>query len=294
MAFMADGSSVDATGSARFSSKQPKIVSVSREGICEPVSDGQAEILVEFGGKSAKAIVTAREAKKSRVPSFRQEVLPILTKAGCNAGACHCKLAGPNGFKLSLRGFAPDWDYGWLTTEIHARRIDYAFPNESLILLKPTGQAPHEGGQRFEVGSRYHQPMVQWIAGRAPAPDTNELDAARIEILPGSRILKAGESQRLLVQATYANGRKRDVTWLTQFFSNDETVLEVSSEGRVKAKRAGETAIRAHFQGQVEVVMFTIPYENKVPATEFARFNNAIDEPVFKKLQALRLKFLKN
>src|ERR1043166_2047793 len=168
MAFMADGSSVDATGSARFSSKQPKIVSVSREGICQPVSDGQAEILVEFGGKSAKAIVTAREAKKSRVPSFRQEVLPILTKAGCNAGACHGKLSGQNGFKLSLLGFEPAEDYEHLVKEARGRRLTPAPPERSLVLQKASGRLPHGGGKRLEPDSDDYRTLARWIGQGMP------------------------------------------------------------------------------------------------------------------------------
>ena len=288
-AVLTDGSQIDVTDLARFNSKQPNIVSVSTNGICRPVADGAAEIVVEYAGRSGKVNVTALDAKEVVVPSFRQDVLPVLTRAGCNAGNCHGKLAGQNGFKLSLRAFAPDWDYGWLATELHSRRIDYAFPGESLLVLKPTGQVPHEGGQRFATGSRYHQLLVDWIAARTPGPQTNEADSASIELLPGNRSLKVGDTQRLLVRARYGDGHARDVTWLTQFFSNDETVLEVSPEGRVRAKRSGETAIRAHFQGHVEVVIFTIPYDNKVNPSEFAQRNNPLDEPVFRKLQALRI-----
>lgn len=288
-AVMPDGIRLDVTDSARFTSKQPKIVSVTTNGLCRPVSDGVAQITVEYGGRTEKVSATARDSNIVPKPSFRQDVLPVLTKSGCNAGACHGKLAGQNGFKLSLRAFAPDWDYGWLTSEVHSRRVDCAFPDESLIILKATGTVPHEGGQRFTGNSRYHQTLVDWIKARAPGPATNELDCAKIEILPGNRALKVGESQHLLVRATYPGGHKRDVTWLAQFYSNDDTVLEVSPNGVAKAKRAGETAVRAHFQGRVEVVLFTIPYDNKVPATEFAKRNNLVDEPVFKKLQTLRI-----
>src|SRR4029079_18480637 len=95
----------------------------------------------------------ADEATYASPPSFRQDVLPVLTRYGCNAGACHGKLAGQNGFKLSLRAYAPEMDHPWLTTDLPSRRIDYAFPEDSLLLRKPAGLVPHEGGKRFEVGS---------------------------------------------------------------------------------------------------------------------------------------------
>src|SRR5439155_8190248 len=113
------------------------------------LADGQAEILVQYGSKAERVYVTATNTAHSRKPSFRQDLLPVLTKSGCNAGNCHGKLAGQNGFKLSLRGFAPEWDYGWLTTDLRSRRIDPAVPEESLLVLKALGQVPHEGGQRF-------------------------------------------------------------------------------------------------------------------------------------------------
>src|SRR5437762_7455936 len=185
-AVMADGSQIDVTDSARYSSKQPKVVSVSTNGICRPLADGVAQIVVEYAGRTERVSVTAKNSQAVGKPSFRQDVLPILTKSGCNAGACHGKLAGQNGFKLSLRGFAPEWDYGWLTTDLRSRRIDPARPEESLILIKAVGQTPHEGGQRFPEGSRAHRTLAEWIAVRAPGPDAMESDAVRLEILPGN------------------------------------------------------------------------------------------------------------
>src|SRR5579871_3283032 len=70
--------------------------------------------------------------------SFRNQVIPILTKVGCNSGACHGALAGKGGLKLSLRGYDPDADYFVLTRQALGRRIDKMEPTRSLFLLKPT------------------------------------------------------------------------------------------------------------------------------------------------------------
>lgn len=288
-AITTDGETRDVTRLAAFATSQPGIVDVSDAGQCLPRGDGRAQIVVSFGGSTARVEVIVTNSAIRTVPSFRQDVLPVLTKAGCNSGACHGKLAGQNSFKLSLRAFAPEWDIDWLTKEVHSRRIDYAFPDESLILQKALARVPHEGGLRFAEGSRAHQTLVNWIFARAPGPSTNELDAARIEILPGNRTLKPGETQQLLVRAHYTDGRVRDVTWLTQFFSNDENTAKVSPSGVVKALRHGEIAVRAHFQGQVEVVLFTMPYTNNVSAREFVARNNVLDGPVMAKLQSLRI-----
>ena len=288
-AVTARGETMDVTRRVKFSSLQPKVAVVSETGRCQPKSDGRTELLVSFGGKTERVIVTVTNSAFRPTPSFRQDILPVLTKAGCNAGACHGKLAGQNSFKLSLRGFAPEWDIDWLTKEVRSRRIDYAFPEESLLVQKPLGRVPHEGGVKFAEGSRYHHALVDWITARAPGPDTNEIDSIRLEVLPGNRTLKPGDTQQLLVRAFYQDGRVRDVTWLAQFFSNDETILSVTPGGLVKTLRHGETPVRVHFQGQVEVVTFTLPYTNRVPAAAFARKNNLVDEPVMAKLQALRI-----
>ena len=284
-----DGATIDVTSQARFTSKQPQVATVSANGICRPETDGRTELMVSFAGKTERVAVIVTNSARESVPSFRQDVLPVFTRLGCNAGACHGKLAGQNTFKLSLRAFAPEWDIDWLGKEVHSRRIDYAFPSESLIVQKPLGHVPHEGGVRFAENSRYHRTLVNWISARAPGPDTNETDAIRIELLPGNRTMKPRDTQQLLVRAFYRDGRVRDVTWLAQFFSNDETTAAVTPEGVVTALRNGETAVRAHFQGQVEVATFTIPYSNKVSASLFAARNNVIDQHVMARLKVLRI-----
>ena len=253
-----EGHELDVTTRALYSTKQPMLVAISTNGACRALGDGRAEVLVRFGGKSEKVVVLIRNTAAVRAPSFRQDIEPVLTRSGCNAGACHGKLAGQNGFKLSLRGYAPELDHAWLTTDLTARRINPAFPDESLLVLKALGKVPHEGQQRFANGSRAHRALTDWIRARAPGPDTNDTEIARLELLPGNRSLRAGGTQQLLARAHYLDGRARDVTWLAQFFSNDEGTASVTPNGLVHANRHGETAIRAHFQGQVEVVTITI------------------------------------
>ena len=285
----ASGNSSDVTRLARFTSSRLELISVSTNGSVRARADGVAEILVQFGGRSVKIPVTARNTQSKSTVSFRQDIEPVITRVGCNMGACHGKLAGQNGFKLSLRGYAPELDHAWLISDLSGRRINPAFPDESLMLLKALGKVPHEGRQRFEEGSRYHETLAAWIAARAPGPDTNETDAVRLELLPGNRTLRVGEAQQLLARAHYADGRVRDVTWLAQFFSNDENTASVTPDGLIKALRHGETAIRAHFQGQVEVITVTIPYENKVAPRDFAKSAGPVDTAVFAKLKALNL-----
>ncbi len=234
------------------------------------------------------AVLACCRALAAEVPSFRQEILPILTKAGCNAGGCHGKLSGQNGFRLSLRGFAPEWDHAWLTSEVNGRRVNYAFPGQSLLVQKAAGTVAHEGGRRFREGSREWKTLIEWIGARAPGPRADEADAARLEVTGGGAI-KPGELRQITVKAHYPDGTSRDVTWLAQFFSNDEGVLAVKPDGRVKALRPGEGVVRAHFQTLVEVARFAMPFANDVAGADFATAGNSLDAPIFKKLADLRI-----
>ena len=284
-----DGRTIDVTRRCEFTSRAPEIAAVDREGGCRAIADGATEVVVRFESQTATVPVTTSGVAEKVVPSFRQDVLPILTRSGCNAGGCHGKLVGQNGFRLSLRAFAPEWDYDWITQEVNSRRVDFAFPEKSLLVQKASGAVMHEGAQRFREGSRYWQTLVDWIAARAPAPQPAEADATSLEVLPGAREMLPGDTQQLLVRAHYADGRVRDVTWLSQFFSNDEATVAVKPGGLAKAKRAGEGSVRVHFQGLVQVVRFTMPHSNDVSAADFASQQNALDAPVFAKLASLRL-----
>lgn len=237
----------------------------------------------------APVLLLAFALAAAGTPSFREDIIPLLTRAGCNQGGCHGKLAGQNGFKLSLRGFAPDEDFDHLTREGRGRRVNFAQPDASLLLTKALNTEAHEGGARFAPGSREHQLLRDWILAGAPGPLTNEARVASLRVSAAKPTLKPGESVPLTARATYTDGRERDVTWLAQFFSNDESTVKVAPEGLATAVRAGETAVRVHFQGLVEVVSFTMPFDNRVKAVDYAARNNAVDDAVFKKLQALRL-----
>jgi hypothetical protein len=237
----------------------------------------------------ALPLVHAQSGAQTTAPSFVNDVEPILTRLGCNQGACHGKNAGQNGFRLSLRGYAPELDYGWITREYQARRINPTAPEQSLLLAKPSGQAPHEGGVLMKPGGREYQTLLSWIRAGAPGLRNDEPTVRRVELRPGNQVLRVNQMQQMVLQAEYSDGQVKDVTWLTQFFSNDANVAEVSATGLVKVVRPGETAIRGHFMGQVAVAVITSPYETQVDPARFAAKNNFIDEHVFKKLAELHI-----
>lgn len=214
----------------------------------------------------------------------------MLTRFGCNQGGCHGKQAGQNGFRLSLRGFAPDWDYEWITRAVNGRRIDYAFPEKSLLVEKASGGVQHEGGTRFRNGSPGWQTLVDWINAKAPGPLAEEAMPLTLDVTPSASSMRPGESQTLTVLAREADGSTTDVTWLAQFFSNDEARLEVTPAGKVTARSHGEASVRIHFLNLVQVVRFTMPFEQHEVSPELYRERrNAIDAPLFNKLEALRL-----
>lgn len=284
-----EGKVTDVTRRVTYDVAHPEMISVDDRGTVTAKSDGQALLMVRLDAMQIEVPVQVTNVAARPAPSFKQDVLPILTRSGCNMGGCHGKLTGQNGFRLSLRGYAPEWDHEWIAQEVSGRRIDLGFPEDSLLLSKPSGGLPHDGGVRFRPDSRMWRTLRDWIAARAPAPISDEQDAISLEVLPGDRIMAPGETQQLLVRAIYPGGRVRDVTWLAQFFSNDEATVSVKPSGLVKALRSGEAGIRVHFQGLVSVVGFTMPFSHTVAPELYTTQHNSLDGPLFQKLQQLRL-----
>lgn len=229
------------------------------------------------------------DAPRSPVPSFTTDVIPLLTRAGCNQGACHGKGAGQNGFRLSLRGFAPEQDFISITREMSGRRIDPAKPENSLLLRKATGQTPHEGGRLFAPGSREYDLLRTWMIAGHPGPNTSEPRISKLQLTPAAKVLKPGEEVQLIASATFTDGTQRDVTWLTKFDSNDPAYLEVSPSGVARAVRTGASAVRAMFLSEVAVCVFSVPADRPVDEQRFTGGNNFIDTHVLAKLKELRI-----
>jgi hypothetical protein len=244
-----------------------------------------AYLFAAVGAVGSPAVACASD----NAPSFNSEVMPLFTKAGCNQGACHGKGAGQNGFRLSLRGFAPEQDYKWITREFGGRRLDRTRPEESLLLRKASGRTPHEGGRLLAPASREYNLLRDWIAAGYPGPDKTEAKVSKLELTPAAQVLKPGREVQLVATATFADGTKRDVTWLTKFDSNDPAYLEVLPSGKAKAVRNGASAVRAHFLTEVAVTVFSMPFDRPVDEARFAGGNNFVDTHVLAKLKELRI-----
>ena len=282
------GKTTDVSAEAAFTSANAKIADASSRAVIAR-SNGETVVTVTFKGQTTAVAVTVRDADKKVPPSFLNDVTPIFTRQGCNQGACHGKGAGQNGFRLSLRGYDPLSDHRWITREFNGRRIEGASPEMSLLLRKPVGNAPHEGGRVFSLDSREYRVLLDWLKAGAPGPKKDDPKLVKLDVLPGTRLMKQGDHQQLLAIGEFNDGTRRDVTWLTKFESNDPGVLAISSDGLVTAKRSGATAIRASFQTEVAVAVLTVPFAAMVDAAKFAAKNNFIDDLVNAKLAALNI-----
>ncbi len=281
----------DHTGQAKFSSSNPRVVSVDEHGLLRAVADGEAIITATADGGQATARVRVAKTTDPFNWSFRNDVIPVLTRLGCNSGACHGALAGKGGFKLSLRGYAPGDDYFVLTRQVRGRRVNLVEPAHSLMLLKPTLAISHGGGQRFEVGSREYHLLADWIASGAPGPKSDDPRLEKLEVFPPAAVLKPKDEMQLVVRAWYADGQARDVTRWAKFASTEDLVAGVEDDGRVKVAGHGEAAITVLFSNLVALCRITSPFDQAIDPKVFAASprHNSIDDLVLKKLEALRL-----
>jgi hypothetical protein len=288
----ADGLVVgDRTAQARFASSNPAVAAVDAAGVVRPVGDGEAVVTATVEGRTATARVTVRGAAGPAAWSFRNHVEPLLTKIGCNSGACHGALAGKGGFKLSLRAYDPDTDHFVLTRQALARRVDRQEPAKSLMLLKPTRKLPHGGGKRFEDDSPEYRILLDWITAGAAGPAATDARLQRLEVFPPAAVLRPKDKLSVVVRAWYSDGHAEDVTRWARFGSTEETVATVDDGGQVTVAGPGAAAVTVGFGSRVATVALTVPYPNAVPDSVYAAAarTNFIDELVLAKLKALHI-----
>ena len=286
-----DGHQEDWTRAVQWKSSDPNIATVDQTGMVRPVADGQATITATAQGRTAAVTVHVKNARAPFTWSFRNDVIPVLSKVGCNSGACHGAAAGKNGFKLTLRGYDPDEDYNTLTRQSLGRRVSLSAPAQSLMLLKPTFAVPHGGGKRFTTDSLEYRVIAEWIAAGAPRPADDDPAVTGLEVFPALATLKPGGEQQIVVRAKYSDGRLRDVTRWVRFASSDEGVAAVDDSGQVKMNGSGEAAITLWYASRVLYARLGVPYANKVDPAVYTKFerHNYIDDLVLAKLKALNI-----
>ena len=241
---------------------------------------------------SLLALVTPVVAS-DRPLSFRHDVLPVLSKAGCNSGGCHGALAGKGGFRLSLNAYDPATDHYNITRENRGRRIEFADPARSLFVIKPTAAVRHKGGKFIHEDSDDYKLLIEWIQQGAPGPSTDDTKLNRIELSPALSQLNKGDTQPLTVHAFFSDGTKRDVTRWARFTPTDATIAEVDeATGLAKVIGYGEGAISVWYSGQIALARITSPWPSVIPDEVFARTpkRNVIDKRVIEQLRRLNLK----
>jgi hypothetical protein len=220
-------------------------------------------------------------------PSMRNDVIPILSKAGCNSGACHGSQYGKGGFKLSLLGYDADLDYASITRDLLGRRVTLADPEQSLLLLKPSGAVPHEGGVRLPRSGPGYAALLAWLRDGASGPSAKERRLVSITMRPAEAVLRPSDRQQFRVQAQYDDGTTRDVTRWARFFSNQDNVATVDDGGLATVAGRGEAVLRAHFGSEVASARLLVPVADGKPAGPFRVPVNFVDEAVFDKLRRL-------
>lgn len=249
-----------------------------------PVSRSAVFMVAVFLGFLAQESLVQGADRKI---SFINDVVPVLTKAGCNMGVCHAKAGGgQNGFQLSLLGFEPNEDYEHLVKEGRGRRLSFTNPDQSLLLMKASGQVSHRGGLRLPKSSEGYGLIRDWIRQGVPKDDPLGPKLVSMDLQPKKGTLLRKQEQQLKAIARYSDGTLRDVTNQALFESNDRAMAEVSEGGLVKILDIpGKVAVMVRYQGQVAVFNAAIPLG--APIAQLPPNKNFVDEAVFGNLKDL-------
>lgn len=276
IAELADGSMLDVTTEAELNLEKSAAVTISAATV-KAVKGGKAELRAQWHGLSAASNIRVTEGAEVRPLRFRNDVLPVLTKSGCNAGKCHGSASGKDGFQLSLYGFDPEGDFYRMTREMSGRRIDLAQPESCLLVNKAIGEVPHTGGACITPGSTEHCVLVTWIArGARSDPEGVPLPVA-IEVFPRQIVMmQPAMKQSLVVVAKYDDGSTRDVTNLAVFISNNDAVATVSNQGSVESTGPGSGFVMARFDQFTAGTSIVVRSGKNYPEMKFEP-NNYID-----------------
>jgi hypothetical protein len=281
----ADGSTRDLTPQATFTADGP--AARLEGGRIRPASDGKSAIVVKAAGLETRVPVEVQGATAERVVSFRNEVVPVLTKLGCNQGACHGSQHGKGGFRLSLLGFEPAPDHTAIVKSAEGRRATPFDPEESLLLTKPTLAVAHGGGKRLDPASPEYALLRLWLEQGAPGPVEADPSVKALAVLPERRLMQTGQDQRLVALATMSDGTQRDVTAEAKFDTLNEGVAKVTPAGLATTVGQGETSVMVRYQGHAALARLTVPYG---PEKAFAWTPaNVVDEKAAAKWRALGL-----
>ncbi len=283
----ASGEQIDLTRQAAFAPSAG--VSISPTGVVTATTDGTGSVKINFQGKSVDVPITISGTTAKKSISFVQDVQPMLSKLGCNAGTCHGAQAGKNGFKLSLRGYDPLYDHRALTDDLEGRRFNRAAPERSLMLLKSSGAVPHVGGVLWQPGQPAYEIVRQWIAEGVKL-DLTSPRIASIQISPNNPTLPLiGMKQQFSVVATFTDGKTRDVSGEAFLESSNTDVAIVDKTGLVTSLRRGETTMLARYEGAYAASTIIVMGDRSKFQWEPRPIHNPLDSLVDAKLQKMRI-----
>lgn len=269
-----------------FSLADPKIATISG-GTLWPRRDGTTLLTARLKSRTVSLPVTVKGVAGAKPPRFVTDVIPVLTRHGCNQGACHGAAQGKGGFKLSLQGYDPEADYETITRAAAGRRVSPAQPENSLLLRKPTMAVSHRGGKLFAAGSPAYRLLTDWITAGMPAPEASEPHVTSLEVVPPVRTLAVGQKQRFRVYARFADGMRRDVSEDALFSVSDGTVAQVTPDGLANVVGKGEGAILIRYRDLVATASVVSPFAKPRPLA--AKAPTRIDALIDSKLAALGL-----
>jgi hypothetical protein len=282
-----DGRLVDLSRVARFDVADGKVARVDGNRIVG-VASGETRLTISATGNTLDLPV--RVAGFDRYPPvhFANDIVPLLSRLGCNGGGCHGKATGQNGFKLSVFGFDPVADYGALVKEARGRRVFPAGPEKSLVVQKALAEIPHGGGRRMEPGSPEHELLLEWIKQGLPVGSFDAPRPTRLNVSPNMRVVRFGGEQQILATVDFSDGTVRDVTAAALYATNAAPIAEVNSTGLVGVGHVpGEAAITVNYMGLVAAVQILVPRPSAPQPYPSIRGNNHIDELVWEKLRNL-------
>lgn len=285
-ATQSDAPDTDLTRNVDFEIKDQAVAVVSSDGRVRPVSEGTTQLILRATGEDLQIPVVVTGIQNPLPVSFQHDVIPVLTKAGCNSGGCHGKAEGQNGFKLSVFGFDAESDHAALTKESRGRRVRPTAPEQSLLLLKATGRSPHGGGRQLTENSPQYQRILRWVREGARLIDDENSRVVSLAVEPEEQLLALNGTTQLRVLAKRSDGTIQDVTAETQFESNAASIANVDELGFVKGGEApGEAGILVRYMDQVAVSRIRMPRRN----VKFQRppSHNFIDDLVWNKLEQM-------
>jgi hypothetical protein len=280
----------DVTRAVVYSTRDSNIATVDKRGYVTPLQNGKTQIEVTAGGQTSRVDVHVQNFDATTQVDFATEIVPLLSRFGCNAGGCHGKQGGQNGFQLSLFGFDQNYDHDAIAKQGNGRRIFRAAPDQSLFLLKAIGRAPHGGGQRLKRNEEPYLLIRQWIENGAPAASVDAPRVVKLHVTPSDHVLSRDSQQQLSITAEYSDGSKRDVTRQTEYSSNLEPVAIVDEDGYVRTlEQTGEAAIMARYMGHVAVFRAIVPHGE--PLAQIPNFQpiNYVDRLAAEKWKKLGL-----